>query len=317
MSKTAVSRNIGFNRWADLFRWALGYHLGSYDMFKPMALENVLNQGKDLYQSSLSVSLVTPVRNQVKFIEQTLHSVLAQNFSSLEYIVMDGLSSDGTTDTINSYRDHIQYVESRADDGQSDALNKGFLKTSGDVLGWLNGDDILFPGTLAVVAQFFEEHPEIDVVYGDRIIIDEVGNCIGYWKLPNHSDGILSWMDYVPQETLFWRRRAWNKVGACIDTTFQFAMDWDLLVRFRDSGVRISHIPCFLGAFRFHPAQKTQMEIDNIGKEEMDRIRLRCLGHIPTASEIRRAVAPYIARHMAVTWSARLQRCFSARRSAG
>ena len=94
------------------------------------------------------------------------------------------------------------------------------------MLAWLNGDDLLLPGAIEYVAHFFEQHPEVDVVYGHRIVIDADGREVGRSILPPHDDGVLSWADFVPQEALFWRRRIWERVGARIDESFQFAMDW-------------------------------------------------------------------------------------------
>jgi glycosyltransferase involved in cell wall biosynthesis len=252
--------------------------------------------------------LVTPVRNQAAFIGQAIESVIGQRFSPLEYVVLDGASTDGTTEVINHYRDYLSYYESVKDAGQTDALNKGFERTSGDILGWLNGDDLLLPGSLAYVAKFFESNPNVDVVYGDRIVIDSNGNEVGRWILPSHSDRILSWIDYVPQETLFWRRSIWERIGSRLDPSFHFAMDWDLLVRFRESGARFQHLPLCLGAFRVHAAQKTNVQIDAIGVDEMNRIRASCLGYIPSKMMLRLAVTPYVLRHVAKVWRSRLHR---------
>ena len=113
-----------------------------------------------------------------------------------------------------------------------------------------------------------------------------------------HSDEVLSWADYVPQETLFWRRRIWDKAGGRIDETFRFAMDWDLLVRFRDAGAKFAHIRRFIGAFRVHEAQKTSAVINEVGHREMNRIRERALGRVPEPLEVSRAVRPYLIRHV-------------------
>ena len=224
---------------------------------------------------ALRISIVTPVYNQARFIGATIESVLHQNYRSLEYIVMDGGSVDGSTEIIERYRPSLARFETGADTGQSNAINKGIAHASGDVLAWLNSDDLLLPGAIEYVAHFFERHPDVDVVYGHRIIVDADGRAIGRWILPPHDDDVLSWADYVPQETLFWRRRIWERVGARIDESFQFAMDWDLLVRFRNAGARFSRVPRFLGAFRVHREQKTSKEIETTGAAEMDRIRLR------------------------------------------
>jgi len=179
-------------------------------------------------------------------------------------------------------------------------------------MAWLNSDDILFPGALAYVADYFARHPDVDVIYGHRILIDENDRQIGRWLLPRHDDNVLSWADYVPQETLFWRRRIWDKVGGKVDESFRFALDWDLLIRFRDAGARFARLPRFLGGFRIHAAQKTSAAISDIGFEEMDRIRQRVLGRVPSRTEVQKAVMPYLLRHAALDLGWRVREALGA-----
>lgn len=245
-----------------------------------------------------SISIVTPSYNQGRYIERTLRSVLDQNYPKLEFRVQDGGSSDETPEILSEYTDRLAGWASEPDSGQAEAINRAFSMTSGEVMGWLNSDDLLLPGVLHRVAAFFLLHPEVDVVYGDRLLIDEDDFEIGCWVLPDHDDGVLSWVDFVPQETLFWRREIWERVGGALDENFRFALDWDLLVRFRAAGARFAHLDAFLGAFRIHEHQKTSAAIEEVGYREMDKIRLRCLGRVPTQWEVRRALAPYLVRHL-------------------
>ena len=150
------------------------------------------------------------------------------------------------------------------------------------------------------MANFFQKHPDVEVVYGNRLLIDEAGMEIGRWVMPGHDSAVLSWVDYIPQETLFWRRSIWERVGGQVDETFQFAMDWDLLLRFRDAGANFAHIPRFLGAFRIHEQQKTSARINQVGHKEMDMIRERLLGRVPTQEEMRKAVKLFLLRHILV-----------------
>jgi GT2 family glycosyltransferase len=256
-------------------------------------------------ESLPSIALVTPSFNQAGFISETISSVLGQDYPVLDYYVQDGGSTDGTPDLLAAYGDRLKW-ESSPDGGQASAINTAFGKVTGDVMGYLNSDDLLLPGALLTIGRFFVNNPEIDVVYGDRLIIDENGNEIGAWRLPKHQDGILSWADFVPQETLFWRRSAWERAGGEMDEGFRFALDWDLLVRLRDTGARMAHIPAFLGAFRVHDAQKTTSEISGIGAKEMSRIRLRTLGREPTRQELQRAVLPYMLAHIRTDLTARV-----------
>jgi GT2 family glycosyltransferase len=254
-----------------------------------------------------TISLVTPSFQQGAYLEETLQSVLRQGYANLEYHVQDGGSTDETVAILNKYENYLAGWQSRGDGGQSHAINLGFSRTSGELMGWLNSDDLLLPGALATVAQYFSEHPSIDVVYGDRLLIDERGMEIGRWLLPGHCDRALLRADYVPQETLFWRRSLWERIGGNLDESYHFAMDWDLLIRFRNAGARFAHIPRFLGAFRVHSDQKTSAQITELGLAEMNRIRQRTLGHVPSTREIRRALRMFYLRHVAVDLAFRVR----------
>jgi glycosyltransferase involved in cell wall biosynthesis len=242
------------------------------------------------------VSIVTPSFNHALFLERTMQSVLQQNYSNLEYIVQDGGSTDGTNQILEKYRSRLKSGQSRPDGGQANAINLGFQHASGEIMAWLNSDDLLLPGTVAYVARYFLEHPEVDVVYGHRVNINENDQEIGRWIMPSHDDELLRWADYIPQETLFWRRRIWEKVGASLDESFQFALDWDLLLRFQDAGANFARLPRFLGAFRVHTAQKTQAAMDGSGQEEMNRLRLRNHGRDVTWYEVKRHTRSYLLR---------------------
>lgn len=244
------------------------------------------------------IAIVTPSCGHAQFIGRTMDSVLDQAYPNLQYYVQDGASRDGTKDILEQYADRLTGWESVPDGGQSNALNRGFEKTRGEIMAWLNSDDLMLPGSLAYVGGYFREHPEVDVVYGHRILIDTKGREIGRWILPRHDDGILSWADYVPQETLFWRRGIWEKAGGGVDESFRFAMDWDLLLRFRKAGARMVCLPRFLAGFRVHEAQKSTMAITEVGMKEMARIRERELGRVPSPREIRGALKGFMLRHV-------------------
>ncbi len=228
------------------------------------------------------IAVVTPSYGQEKFIERTLRSVLDQNYPRLAYVVQDGGSKDGSAAIIARHAASLRHWESVPDKGQADAIRRGFAHiestlTPDTIMAWLNSDDLLAPGALRFVGEYFVAHPEVDVIYGHRIIIDDDDRDIGRWIMPRHHAKTLEWIDYVPQETLFWRKRAWDRVGG-IDPTFQFALDWDLLARFHQAGCRMVRVPYFLGAFRVHAEQKTSQAIHTTGAEEMRRIRTRFHG---------------------------------------
>jgi glycosyltransferase involved in cell wall biosynthesis len=307
--KTPKTGLPGTSRFKLALRSLLGIRLGQFAMYSPRPVRIPAHyRTRRGGTGRLKVSIVTPVFNQSAFIAATIESVLSQNYPALEYIIIDGGSSDGTAEIVKSYRDRLFWAESSPDNGQSDAINRGMRYASGDLLAWLNGDDLLLPGALDYVVHFFETHPNIDVLYGHRIVIDHTGKEIGRWVLPPHSDRVLSWVDYIPQETLFWRRKAWEVAGARIDDTFHFAMDWDLLLRLRDSGARFVRVPRFLGAFRVHEKQKTWAEQETLGIPEINRIRERCLGYVPSKAELRLAVIPYILQHILLEQCSRMVR---------
>jgi len=286
--------------------------LGDLNQYQPRALSSSIDvKPKVVLVDYPKISIVTPSYNQGCYIEKTLRSVLEQGYPNLEYFVQDGSSADGTVEVLRRYDGKLSGWVSERDTGQSQAINRGFSQTSGEIMGWLNSDDLLLPNTLNTIADYFSQHPEIDVIYGNRLLIDQSGMEIGRWILPGHDDNVLSWADFIPQETLFWRRRVWDKVGSGIDESFRFAMDWDLIVRFRGVGAKFAHIPSFLGAFRIHESQKTSAAINEVGYQEMDRIRLRELGRVPTKVELRKALLPYITKHVMVDLTFRLKRTFN------
>lgn len=264
-------------------------------------------QSADIADTLPKISIVTPSYQQGQFIESTLKSVLSQGYDPLQYIVQDGGSTDETVAVLSRYSGSLSHWESRPDGGQTAALNLGFARTDGEIMGYLNSDDVLLPHCLRTVGAFFAANPDVDVVYGDRILIDENGLEVGAWRLPGHDDGILSWADYVPQETLFWRRRIWDRAGAGFDESFQFAMDWDLILRFRACGANFRHLPMFLGAFRTHSSQKSSALIHSQGQREMDRLRHRSLGFMPSPQQVSRAVRPFLLRHILFDFPYRVQ----------
>jgi GT2 family glycosyltransferase len=223
--------------------------------------------------------------------------VLDQRYPALEYVVQDGGSTDRTQEILRLYEDRLTSWESAPDSGQADAINRGFARTSGEIMAYLNADDLLLPGALAYVGRYFASHPEVDVVYGHRVIVDVHDLQIGAWVLPAHDDDVLAIDDFVPQETLFWRRRAWEAAGGAMDTSFRFALDWDLLLRFRATGAKMVRVPRFLGAFRVHGGQKTLMDQEGC-LIESDRLRQRLHGRTMSHEEVQARVAPYLRRHI-------------------
>jgi len=265
---------------------------------RPLIIPKHYYANKSHLTQTPTISIVTPTFNQGRFIERTIKSILGQEYPALEYIVQDGGSKDETISILERYQPSLTHWQSAKDNGQSEAINKGFKHANGEIMAYINSDDILLPGTLQYVAEYFETHPDVDVIYGHRILIDEFDHEIGRWVLPRHNTNIIKWADYIPQETLFWRRRIWDKCGGKIDESFMFAMDWDLVLRFIEAGANFVRLPRFLGAFRVHTEQKTIANISNTGVEEMRRIRHRCHGRSVSYQEIKRNCSLYLIKHI-------------------
>jgi len=216
------------------------------------------------------ISMVTPSFNHAEYIEWTVRSVLLQRYSNLEYIVMDGGSKDATCSILAPYRKHFAHFVSQKDGGQADAIARGFERCTGDIMGYLNSDDMLAPGALHFVAEFFNTHPTVDAIYSHRCYVDAANRVVGYWILPPHEDYLIKRYDLIPQETCFWRRRVFEKAGN-VDASYRFAMDYDLFVRLMNHGV-MEHVDRVLGVFRLHAQSKTNLLLATLGEEEKRRV---------------------------------------------
>lgn len=250
-----------------------------------------LLHGQDLLPR---ISIVVPSFNQGRFIGATLYSIINQQYPNLELIVIDGGSTDNTLEVIKQYQARINWWVSELDSGQTAAINKGFMRSTGEIMAWINSDDIVAPGALHFIANYFIKHPETQVVYGNRILINEENLEIGRWILPYHSDKVLKFSDFIPQETLYWTRAAWNLVGGRLDETFQFAMDWDFLLRLTKKHVIIRHLPVFIGLFRIHPQQKTSSQLSSVGQQEIQSLRHSELGFQPSRWQLILNILPFL-----------------------
>jgi glycosyltransferase involved in cell wall biosynthesis len=218
------------------------------------------------------ISIVTPSLNQGNFIGQTIRSVLSQSGVRVQYVVVDGCSTDETRSVLERYRDALDHLIIEPDHGQADAIKKGFARTSGVICGYLNSDDYLLPGALERVVAYFRANPSVDVVYGDRIYVDEEDRLLRYWRLPPHSDFINCRWDFIPQEACFWRRSVMEQMGG-IDSSYRFAVDYDLFARMMKAGKRFVHLAEFFAVFREHPGSKTTSAWESTGAPEMERVR--------------------------------------------
>lgn len=219
------------------------------------------------------ITVVVPSYNQGGFLERTLRSVLDQEYPNLELIVMDGGSTDNSIQVIKKYADRITYWVSEKDNGQTDALARGFAKSTGDIQCWLNSDDLHEPGVLRKVAAYFEDHPEVDAVFGSTIWIDADDQPLRiHHEMPFVRFVWLHTYNYIPGMSMFWRRQVYERAGG-LDPAFNLAMDADLWSRISRVG-RIGHVRDIWSRMRFYPDQKNRTLRDASDREDQS-IRLR------------------------------------------
>jgi glycosyltransferase involved in cell wall biosynthesis len=192
---------------------------------------------KTLGKIGPKVSIVTPSYNQVRFLEQTLLSVLNQDYPNLEYIVIDGGSTDGSLDVIKKYQDRIDYWVSEPDAGQSHAINKGLREATGDVVAWLNSDDLYFPDAVSRAAKEFQQNKNLALFYGNCVFIDENGRFIRYFtEVEDWNEVRLrNYSDFIMQPTTFFSREKLHQAGF-LDERLDYGMDWDLWCRLAQTG---------------------------------------------------------------------------------
>lgn len=226
----------------------------------------VLNGGSRLVADQPLVSIVTPSFNQARYLEETVLSVLEQDYPSIEYLIVDGGSTDGSLDIIQKYTKRLAWWVSEPDLGQTDAINKGFKHAKGAIYAWLNSDDAYLPGAISEAVAFLNENPEVGMVYGDAHLIADDGNIIG--RFPARQTDykrLLRGYVHIPQQTAFFRSNLWHQVGP-LDPTYYFAMDYDLWVRL----ARITELryhPRIWANFRLHDNAKTILSNDRCWPE--------------------------------------------------
>ncbi|HUF39909.1 MAG TPA: glycosyltransferase family 2 protein [Anaerolineales bacterium] len=203
------------------------------------------------------VTIVTPSFNQAPFLEQTIRSVLDQDHADLEYILVDGGSTDESSEIIRRHADRLAWWVSEPDRGQTDAINKGFARATGEILAWLNSDDTYEPGAVREAAAYLDSHPDVGMVYGDANFIDSDSRIIGRFNARQTDyERLMRGAVYIPQQAAFFRRSLWERVGP-LDSSFYFAMDFDLWVRLAKIS-RLEYLPGRIWAnFRLHEAAKT------------------------------------------------------------
>lgn len=224
------------------------------------------------------VSIITPSYNQGRFIERTIESVLSQDFpGGVEYFVADGGSNDDTVEILRRYEPRLAWISER-DRGQADAVNKGLTRTHGEIIGWLNSDDIYYPGAVAAACEFFDAHPEADVVYGDANHIDKQDNIIGPYPTEPWDAGRLSQTCFLCQPAVFFRRTTIERFGP-LDVRCNYALDYEYWLRLAQRGARFAWLRKVLAGSRLHDQTKTlglrvrcHSEINDVLKLHLHRV---------------------------------------------
>ena len=203
------------------------------------------------------ISIVTPSYNQKEFLEKTILSVLNQNYPNLEYIIMDGGSTDGSVEMIQKYEKYLSYWISEKDQGQVYALNKGFSMATGDIIGWQNSDDLYMPSAFRQTAELFLKHSDVDIVFGNTIFIDENDTPIGEMRftpfsiLTHFYEGMS-----ITNQSSFWTRNVFSRIGM-LDMRFQFSADYEFFLRAAKNNMKFKLLHTYFGAFRTHPSAKS------------------------------------------------------------
>jgi glycosyltransferase involved in cell wall biosynthesis len=211
------------------------------------------------------VSIVTPSFNQAAYLEQTICSVLEQDYPRLEYLVIDGGSTDGSVDIIKRYASRLAWWTSEKDSGQAEAINKGMARAQGEIVAWLNSDDYYLPGAVSAAVQAFEQNPEAVLVYGDMLAVDAHGQVINELKYRPLTLQDLLCFQIIGQPAVFMRRSAFERAGG-LAPDFHFMLDHHLWMRGAMLGGLV-HVPVFWSAARYHPAAKNRAKAAQFGRE--------------------------------------------------
>ena len=211
------------------------------------------------------ISIITPSYNQAPYLEQTIRSVLEQDYPDIEYMVVDGGSTDGSVEIIQRYADQLAWWVSEPDQGQADAINKGLAQVSGDIVAWLNSDDLYQPGTLAKIARVFQSHPEVGLVYGDVLSIDQDSKVFNVMRFRQSDLQDLLTFNIISQPGVFMRRIIQQKAGQ-LDTRYHYLLDHHLWIRMANQAP-MRYLNETLAAARYHPDAKNIDQAARFGQD--------------------------------------------------
>lgn len=223
------------------------------------------------------VSIVTPSFNMAKYLPETIESVLSQDYPRIEYIVVDGGSTDGTPEILERYKDRLRYV-SGTDLGPSDAAYQGFRQSQGEIVAWLNADDSYLPGAVRKAVDYLQGHPDVDVVYGEGWWIDENGGIISRYPTLPFDPKVLERDCFICQPAAFLRASAYRRCE--LDPNVNRSFDYDLWIRMSKAGIRFASIPDYLANSRMHSGAKTIYEREIVFQASMNLLK-RHYGYIP------------------------------------
>lgn len=217
------------------------------------------------------VSIITPSYNQARFLETTLRSVLEQSYPRVEYLVADGGSTDASTEIIQKYADRLAWWVSEKDGGQAEAINKGFSRCKGEIIGWVNSDDYYLPGTLEEVVQVFESNPQVGLVFGDVRVVDEHGSILNELHYGDWSIRELMSFHIIGQPAVFFRRSTLEQAGF-LDLSYHLLLDHQLWLRMALTSA-IKYHPSLWAAAHYHADCKNLAMASRFGEEAQRIVR--------------------------------------------